>query len=220
VLLAALGARRVMALDPTLPPWREDWHPCLMRALARQTRLAHWPVDPAVFAKAARKGPKSVGIVVAEQGIETLPPSWRGTADFVFSHAVMEHFEDVPAAIAGMGAVSRPGAIGVHQVDFRDHRDFNRPLEFLLMSDDAWAAANGGILYRSGNCVRLPEMRNMLSAAGFAVLAANVNDTVDAAYLKDFLPRLRNSGTRHAQIPDDHLTAASARLVLQWRKDG
>lgn len=220
VLLAALGARRVMALDRTLPPWRKDWHPGLMHALARQTRLAHWPVDPAVFATAARKGPKSVGIVVAEQSIETPPPDWRGTADFVFSHAVMEHFEHVPAAIAGMAAVSRPGAIGVHQVDFRDHRDFKRPLEFLLMDDDSWVAANDGILFHSGNCVRLPEMLNMLSVAGFAVLAANVTDIVDASYLKDFLPRLQASGTRHSQLPHEHLTTASARLVLRWQPKG
>jgi hypothetical protein len=34
--------------------------------------------------------------------------------------------------------------MGLHQVDFRDHRDFSRPLEFLRHTDAEWAEIQKG----------------------------------------------------------------------------
>lgn len=215
VLLVALGARRVIALDPYRPSWRPDWHPYLMTALGQEAMRLGLPVDRAVFKRAARGGAEAVNIAYTGRGIENLPPEWCDTADVMLSHAVLEHFGQPQAAATMMAAAARPGAVAVHDVDFRDHRNFDRPLEFLLLDDAAWEQANDGVQFRHGNRVRLPEWSALLAEAGWQVLSQTVTDPVDPAYLADLAPRLRACGTRFAGLPDDQLTCASARLVLR-----
>ena len=113
-----------------------------------------------------------------------------------------------------IAAACAPGALGVHDVDFRDHRNFARPLDMLLLDDEAWVRENGDVLFRNGNRVRLPAMQDMLRQAGFTLLATEITHAVAEDYLEEFLPRLRASASPHAQTPLEHLTCASARLVL------
>ena len=214
VLLAALGAREVIALDRRLPPWRPSWHPHLVKALAETAAMAGLPVDPTILSRAAKRGPKAVGITAVEQSIDHLPDRWHGKFGFSFSHAVLEHFEHPGASFAMIAAACAPGALGVHDVDFRDHRNFARPLDMLLLDDEAWVRENGDVLFRNGNRVRLPAMQDMLRQAGFTLLATEITHAVAEDYLEEFLPRLRASASPHAQTPLEHLTCASARLVL------
>jgi SAM-dependent methyltransferase len=55
--------------------------------------------------------------------------------DVTLSNAVLEHVFDPLRAAVNLHRVTAPGGIGFHQVDFRDHRDFTRPLEYLLLDE-------------------------------------------------------------------------------------
>lgn len=58
--------------------------------------------------------------------------------DVICSHICFEHFADPAGAIAQIARLLRPGGVTSHQIDLRDHRDFNRPLAFLAHSDTLW----------------------------------------------------------------------------------
>lgn len=58
--------------------------------------------------------------------------------DVICSHTCFEHFADPAGAVAQIARLLRPGGLTSHQIDLRDHRDFNRPLDFLAYSDRLW----------------------------------------------------------------------------------
>ena len=64
--------------------------------------------------------------------------------DVVVSLAAFEHFQDPEAAIRECARVTASSGVGLHQVDFRDHRDFSRPLEFLKHTDAEWTEIQKG----------------------------------------------------------------------------
>jgi hypothetical protein len=84
-----------------------------------------------------------------------------------------------------------PNGRGIHHVDFRDHSYFDRPLDFLLMSSEAYAKPAINSEYRRGNRVRPGEMERMLREAGFGVVCFIPSSQTDADYLTDLLPLLR-----------------------------
>src|SRR5262249_1690760 len=111
--------------------------------------------------------------------------------DMVFSNAVVEHLYDLQAALAQVFRVTRPGGFGVHQVDSRDHRDFDHPLEYLLLSTENFNKLFAGRQGEMGNRYRAGEIARLLSAAGFELLDFEETVSCNPDYLADFLPRLR-----------------------------
>jgi SAM-dependent methyltransferase len=67
-------------------------------------------------------------------------PFGDGEFDVVLSNATLEHVRDPPAVVRESLRVVAPGGVGFHQIDFRDHRDFARPLEFLKVGPSQWEA--------------------------------------------------------------------------------
>jgi SAM-dependent methyltransferase len=64
-----------------------------------------------------------------------------GSFDIVFSAACLEHVADPAGATRRMYELLRPGGVSVHGIDLRDHRNFERPHEFLRYPDWLWRAA-------------------------------------------------------------------------------
>lgn len=58
--------------------------------------------------------------------------------DFLFSHAALEHVRDPLLCIQETRRLLRRGGLTAHCIDLRDHRDFEKPLEFLRWSPETW----------------------------------------------------------------------------------
>ncbi len=58
--------------------------------------------------------------------------------DVICSQTCFEHFADPARAIAQIARLLRPGGVTSHQIDLRDHRDFNHPLDFLAYNETLW----------------------------------------------------------------------------------
>jgi SAM-dependent methyltransferase len=130
--------------------------------------------------------------------------------DLVISNAVLEHLYDLPRALAALWRITRPGGVGLHQVDHRDHRDFDRPLEYLLASDDDFRRLFDRCHGECGNRHRPDEVADAFRAAGLDVLDVAGNVFAEPAYLRRFLPRLRAARSRYRGWPAEGLRVVSA----------
>ena len=138
----------------------------------------------------------------------------NGSFNAIFSNATLEHFYDLPAVARELYRVTKPDGLNRHQIDFRDHRDFSRPLEFLLDDDDGFALALKGNRWMQGNRLRPSEVIRVFYEAGFQLLEITPTATVEMAYLADFIPRLRVAKyTRYAGWPVGDLITTGARFI-------
>jgi SAM-dependent methyltransferase len=70
-------------------------------------------------------------------------PFVDGSFDTCLSNAALEHVRDPDAVVRESLRVLVPGGLGFHQIDFRDHLDFSRPIDFLRHDAKDWEARFG-----------------------------------------------------------------------------
>lgn len=197
LVLKCAGAGRVAVTDRFLARYQEAYHGPLYRGL-REAVAAEFPaLDLAPFdAFIARGSHVSDAVEAIEMPLELFAERHAQQFDLAFSNAVLEHVYDPAQAAKSLFAILAAGGKGYHQVDFRDHRDFSRPLEYLLLSDDDFRALLKRTNCECGNRFRPHELEALLRSAGFANPVAHVNMRVPQDYLNEFLPRLR--AARHS----------------------
>src|SRR5262249_40994323 len=123
--------------------------------------------------------------------LEDLAHIQTASVDIIFSNAVLEHIYDPPTAFKSLARVSKLGGMRFHQVDFRDHRSMERPLEFLLLSPAEFAREFTAIHGECGNRYRPWEYAQLFESVGFRVLKFEPSAFADDDYLRNFMPRLR-----------------------------
>lgn len=206
-LIMACHGAKVMVADRFLTPWDDNYHPKFYSQL-RDSLKKHWAlIDTAPLDRILARGdydPES--ITRYSSALEELSVVPDRSVDVVISNAVLEHVYDLPAAFAHLARVTKPGGLGFHQVDFRDHRDFSRPLEFLLFEDQEFREEFD---YRQGECgnrCRPLEMKQLFEQAGFAVNIFHPNMFAEKEYFAEFLERLRQaSDSCYCQYPAEDL---------------
>ncbi len=204
--LACHGAQALVA-DRFLVPWDPDYHPRFY-GLLRDRLLSRWPdIDPTPLDMILAQGgypPESV--VLHPQSLEELSDIPDHSLDVVISNAVLEHLYDLKPAFAYLARITKPGGLGLHTVDFRDHRDFSRPLEYLLFGDKEFAKQFKGCRGEFGNRYRPQEMSQLLEQVGFAIKDLQPITLVEDEYLAEFLERLRQAPkSRYRDYPVEDL---------------
>lgn len=243
----SLGAAQVYVADKYFKPWSDDYHAPLYRTLAEAVAARWSDADQEVFRQCLTRGEHCAdGVQPIAEDAETLKSIPDNSIDFLCSWAALEHLYSPPQAFARFGAITKPGGCGLHQVDFRDHFDFNRPLEFLLhhyrwnekpdADTFAWMArrmgqsveqahAKGmdanGLVRRvcgyNGNSYRRIDYDTLWRQNGFSITAFDHNMSAGADYLDDFEPRLRASTARRHNLPREELDVVSGRYEVQKR---
>ena len=93
--------------------------------------------------------------------------------DYIFSNASFEHFENPDIVIREVYRLLKPGGFTVHQIDLRDHIDFEKPLEFLKASK-----ANYEFTSPYGtNRWRQSDFGNAFRTAGFQQVRIEVTES-------------------------------------------
>jgi hypothetical protein len=198
----------VAVADRFLVEWDDAYH----RAVYRRF-LNHWPAAAPVVERALAERRHPLRMI--PEPAEDLRSIDNEEMEVVFSHAVLEHVYDLPAVCRELYRITKPGGLHRHQIDFRDHRQFHRPLEFLLDDDARFAANLKARLWETGNRLRPIEVIETFQAAGFDLLSADHTDTTPPDYLANFLPRLRTSTGVYRNWPESDLTILGARIIFR-----
>lgn len=215
LVLGAFGPRPIVA-DRFLARWTEPYHSQFYAALRAELARTEPEADLRgldILLRANGYCDEVIGRL--ESALETIAcPS--NSIDAVFSNAVLEHVYGVPAAAEQLYRVTRPGGFGQHQVDFRDHRNFERPLEYLLFSERDFARLFTRSHGEVGNRWRAPEFHAALAGVGFEVLDFEANVFSRPEYVQKFLPRLAASPSPYAGLGSQELHVLSG--LFQLRK--
>jgi SAM-dependent methyltransferase len=209
----ALGAS-IAVLDKYPAAWDGLYHPLIYRTIdavaCEELPDPRWRMFGAMADDA---GTAFRRLRICDSDLASPPSRFpQGAFDAIVSNAVLEHVWDIEAMAGELARITRLGGIGIHQVDFRDHRNMAAPLEFLTLPDPEYKAmfddANNG----NGNRFRLHELQRTASAAGWVVEQVEVNMRTEAGEIDRVRPRL---ASRFASMTDEHLDPLSARLFLR-----
>jgi hypothetical protein len=209
MVLACYGMQPVVT-DSFLIPWNDDYHGWYYRALAE----ALVRIDPEVDVRPLRAlieagnhdaGP--LGRVAWRSGELRLPSDG---IDVVFSNGVIEHLEALDAVAKELFRITRPGGLHWHQVQCHDHRDRQRPLEYLLLEETEFQDLFRRCRQECGNRWRPTEITAQFEAAQFDVLGFDADTLTRLKYVEDLLPRLR--GARRSRYCDLH--ANDLRIIV------
>jgi hypothetical protein len=212
LLLASSGVEVTVA-DPYLCRWQDD-HAAIYRHILGTGYGPAGALERAVH----RNGHDGLVRALAEPA-ENMLGLADGSVDVVVSNAALEHVRDIAAVARELARVSRPGAWQFHQIDLRDHRDFTRPLEHLLMPRAEFQAVQEASRWERGCQWRLSEIRSVFEEAGLETIAVYPEPLADEDYFQDFLRRLRGAGVTYAGWPEEDLRITSVRIVSRaWKR--
>jgi len=138
------------------------------------------------------------------------------SVDFLFSNAVLEHVRNPLESISETRRILKKGGITSHQIDLRDHRDFNRPLKFLNESETSWEhimnqyCANDPSIYM--NRWRASQFLYAFNEEGFTILEFIPNMTATEEMIASEIPFLNEHFKKCSQ---DDLSTLSVFFVAQ-----
>jgi len=217
LVCAMLGAR-VSVFDKYLVDWHEAYHPRFYRLLRAELAAAERQFDLRVLDRVIKEGRHLADVIEAGRGdlgsgrIDLA----TGSFDAIVSNAALEHVADVPNLCAELRRVTRPGGVGIHQIDFRDHSNDRRPLDFLAVPDDKYArtfvSGQGG----GGNRIRPSEFRAAFTEAGFDVTRFEPNCFADGAYVEAVRSGLL---PRYASLSVEELRVVGGRIFLRRQEE-
>jgi hypothetical protein len=214
--LLAWGAQSVTLCDRFLAQYDEHYHDQVYLVLES---LLDASADLSVLQQVVRSQSHQVnGLVCVQSPLEELSSLFPGHFAITLSNAVFEHLYHPAGAFESLFDCMAVGGIGSHQVDFRDHRDFTRPLEFLLYDELSFYALMHDACCEFGNRVRPFQMKAMFEDAGFTILDLDENMLAADDYLTEFLPRLKQKKTSsYYLMSEEQLKTISAHFLIQKR---
>ncbi len=109
--------------------------------------------------------PRFIDYLISPSGLSGL----ENEMDLVFSRAVLEHVNDLPATFRDMYAALKPGGIAIHLVDLKSHGLHRKsPLDFLC-----WPAWLWSLMYSEKgvpNRLRVNAYRDAVAQSGLEIL--------------------------------------------------
>lgn len=215
LVLRAWGARAAAVADRFLVKFDPNYHVPVYTEMARILREEYPETDLSIFDTAVSQGHAPELIREIEAPLEEFPAD-AINFDVTLSNAVFEHFYDPHLAISNLYRSMANGGVGSHQVDFRDHRDFSKPLEFLLMDEVRFVRMFDACHCECGNRVRPTQMGQMFLAAGFSKVDYASNMEAELPYVDEVMGKfLAQPFNPCSRLSREELTSISGRYIIQ-----
>lgn len=124
------------------------------------------------------------------------------SVDFLISHAVMEHVENIAETYRVCAEMLKPGGVMSHQIDFRCHGTANRWNGHWSYDDKAWRKISSGrpyLLNRAPHSTHMETMTNLPLEITWTEITTRLDGINRAALTEKF-----------AHLSDDDLTTRGA----------
>ncbi|MEZ0229375.1 MAG: class I SAM-dependent methyltransferase [Planctomycetota bacterium] len=222
LLLYAHGVEYYAAADLfPLAARSSEMYRRLRRRLSRQISFLADPALKPALAEILRRYDAAVDTTKPDAVFDASKIDWRcpvdaaklpfpdASFDVIYSNAAFEHFMDPMAAAKECARVLAPGGVGLHQIDFRDHRDSSRPLDFLVFDDEEWRRMNADMVCYT-NRLRSHDFEEVFAATGLSVdlVEPNLRRPVEPGIRDRLNPRFRDK-------PPEELEVLSAFFVVR-----
>lgn len=215
-ILKALGAHQVAVADPFLTAYDATFHPALYTKLLSKVHEEFPEAKLELIEAAVQKRTHSLenfsSYACALEDMAAIP---NQNFDIIVSNAVLEHLKDPVPAFAELARVTKTDGYGFHQVDFRNHNDFSQPLEFLLMPEDEQTLFIMVRNYSCGNGWRCSEYKKLFEHNNFSVENIIPTGVAEENYFSQFMPRLKESGSRYVTFVEDDLRIINAHFTVK-----
>ncbi len=215
-VLVAFGARGVVA-DRWLAEWEAAYHAPYYRRLAELLAQTAPDSDYEKILDLSKSGGYvQSAIELIHSAAEGLQTATDRRFDIVFSNAVLEHVEDIDRSSQSIFGVTKPGGYGFHQIDFRDHRNFDRPLDHLLYRPAVFNKLSRRANMEFGSQRRPEAYLDAFSTAGFELVQYTVNELAEETYLDTLIPRLAVArGSPYRRYARENLRELGALFTLK-----
>lgn len=214
MVLASLGAN-VSVSDRWLPSWEDDYHIPLYLGLMERIKADFSQSDTSLISNIIDAKFHDPALIPQYKDAEFLDSELEDEYDLIISNAVYEHIVDIELASKNVFRATKKGGKNVHQVDFRDHRNFDFPLEFLLMTSEAQTEWLKETEHHLGCQRRRNDYEKAFEDAGFRFDSKYVTLQVESSYFEQFLPKLRAVvGAEHQSTPVEQLVDLGICYVL------
>jgi len=223
LLVCAAAGAETAALDAFPVRWRREYHasfyPRFVEAAQRRWPELNWSLAARLARAEGGDADAVVRVIAADLACASSMQEAvaEGGFDAIVSNAALEHVSDMSQAARQLARLTRLGGVGVHLVDFRQHCDPDRPLEFLAMPDERFDRLFARRQGREGNRVRASELAGMFAQAGFDVRRVDVLDRADPHYVERLRPKMQ---PRFAHLDIADLLTLSARFKLKRSGNG
>jgi hypothetical protein len=218
--LACHGMNMAVA-DRFLSPWAAEYHPLFYQEFLRyleekEPELCVLPIRKVLDHKGYPHGV----LTLHKYSIEDMTYLPSGIFDVTMSNAVFEHLYDVNKAFVQINRLTAEDGMGFHQVDHRDHRDFSRPLEYLILPEEEFRKMFAQCHGECGNRIRPRELQRIFRQNGFEIIKCDENITIPQDYLEDFYPRLQKAkDSIFSKLSKDDLTCISCQYIVRKKKN-
>ena len=221
LILICLGAKKVTVSDRFLTQYSNKYHSYVYQAIIDILKKEYISVDVSPLVDCIqKKSHKTEKLLPVQCSLEGLSNVFPEEFDITFSNAVFEHLYNPLEAFKSLYKCMGKVSIGYHQVDFRDHRDFNRPLEFLLLDELSFYSLMNNASCEFGNRLRDFQMQSMFENVGFKNICLNINMKVSHDYFNDFLERLNsNRISIFSEVEPENLKNISGNFLIYKIED-
>ncbi len=211
-ILIDLGLSEAILIDPYLIEWKAHYHPLYYESLLQEVQKKYPLVEFSSLKEIIRNQSHDASkLRCYNLGIEKVFEVEDGTIDISISNACFEHFVYPELAVKELARITKKGGIGFHQIDLRDHRNYNKPLEFLTFPDKLFLKIKKMTDARFGNRLRYNEYKEIFEEAGFLV-EFKVDSFADEAYLNTIL---KKALPKYRQMPTDFVGMLGGRFFIQ-----
>lgn len=212
LILADLGLKEVIVLDPFLVEWDETYHPSFYKALLVEA-MKKFPITSFTSIQEVLKNHKheAAKLTALKIGLENSSDIQDCTIDISISNACFEHFTATETAIKELNRITKKGGIGFHQIDLRDHRDFSKPLDFLAYSEYFYSKFLKMTDIRYGNRMWYSEYIGIFEKQGFSVVF-KPDAYADENYLSAILQK---AAPKFKQMPREIVGTLGGRYFIE-----